>query len=254
MKHESETEYDIGMILYKIFGDEYVCCSIANKIWYKYKNNKWIETEGGIDLKQKISRDLHYIVTQKQQSIMNKIPMIIDEKEREKLQKHAQKISELTIKLKKTAWKKNIMKEAEELFYNKEFFNKLDKNPNLLCFKNGVIDFENGVTFRKGRPSDYLSLCTNINYVPYNKDNEEHEKISKEIKTFFKQLFTNNELRKYMWEHLASTLWGKNLNQTFNMYIGCGKNGKSKLVEFMGEILGDYKGTVPIGLVTQKEQ
>lgn len=249
---KSEAEYDIAMILHKLFGDEYICCSIKHNIWYKYKDNKWVETEGGIDLKQKISKDLHYIVTQKQQSIMNKIPMIIDEKEREKFQKHAQKISELTIKLKKTAWKKNIMKEAEELFYNKEFINKLDKNPNLLCFKNGVIDFENGVKFRKGRPSDYLSLCTNINYVLYNKNNEEHEKISNEIETFFKELFTNDEIRKYMWEHLASTLWGKNLNQTFNMYIGCGRNGKSKLVEFMGEILGDYKGTVPIGLVTQK--
>ena len=47
-----------------------------------------------------------------------------------------------------------------------------------------AIDYENSVTFRKGRPSDYLSLCTNINYVPYNKENEEHKKISGEIKTF----------------------------------------------------------------------
>ena len=249
---KSEAEYDIAMILHKCFGNDYICCSIKNKIWYKYKNNKWVETEGGIDLKQKISKDLHMIFIKKQQQLLNKIPMIVNEKERESMQNFIQKVTELAIKLKKTSWKHNIMKEAEELFYNKEFFNKLDKNPNLLCFKNGVIDFEDGVTFRKGKPSDYLSLCTNINYVPYNKENEEHKKISDEIKTFFKQLFTNNELRKYMWEHLASTLWGKNLNQTFNMYIGCGRNGKSKLVEFMGEILGDYKGTVPIGLVTQK--
>ena len=249
---KSEAEYDIAMILYKLFGDEYICCSIKNNVWYKYKNNKWIETEGGIALKKKISKNLHTIFIKKQQSCLNKLPMIVDEKKREDIQNYIQKVAELAIKLKKTSWKHNIMKEAEELFYNKDFFNKLDKNPNILCFKNGVIDFENGVTFRKGRPSDYLSLCTNINYVPYNKENEEHKKISDEIKTFFKQLFTNNELRKYMWEHLASTLWGKNLNQTFNMYIGCGRNGKSKLVEFMGEILGDYKGTVPIGLVTQK--
>ena len=49
-----------------------------------------------------------------------------------------------------------------------------------------------------------------------------------------------------MWEHLASILLGKNLNQTFNMYTGSGRNGKSKLVELMGTMLGDYKGTVPI--------
>ena len=249
---KSETEYDLGKILYKMYGDEYVCCSIKNKIWYKYENNKWIETEGGIDLKEKISTILYREFVKKEQMLINKLPMIMDDKERDKIQKYIQKISDWMKKLKRTAWKTNIMKEAQELFYNKEFFNKLDKNPNLLCFKNGVINFENNCKFRKGKPSDYLSLCTNIDYIRYNKKNNDHTTISEEIKTFFKQLFPNIKLRKYMWEHLASTLWGKNLNQTFNMYIGCGKNGKSKLVEFMGEILGDYKGTVPIGLVTQK--
>ena len=34
------------------------------------------------------------------------------------------------------------------------------------------------------------------------------------------QLFPNEELRKYMWEHLASTLIGNNDNQTFNIYTG----------------------------------
>ena len=55
-----------------------------------------------------------------------------------------------------------------------------------------------------------------------------------------------------MWEHLASVLLGKNDNQTFNIYTGKGRNGKSKLVEFMSLILGDYKATVPITLITQK--
>jgi len=34
------------------------------------------------------------------------------------------------------------------------------------------------------------------------------------------------------------------------VYHGSGSNGKSLLVEFMTEVLGDYKGTVPITLVT----
>ena len=67
-----------------------------------------------------------------------------------------------------------------------------------------------------------------------------------------KELFPNDELRSYMWEHLASVLLGKNTNQTFNIYTGRGRNGKSKLVEFMSMVLGDYKATVPITLITQK--
>ena len=62
----------------------------------------------------------------------------------------------------------------------------------------------------------------------------------------------DSSLRQYMWEHLASTLLGTNENQTFNIYNGSGANGKSKLVELMGMVLREYKGTVPISLVTQK--
>ena len=67
-----------------------------------------------------------------------------------------------------------------------------------------------------------------------------------------KQLFPDDELNTYMWDHLASTLIGTNENQTFNIYNGKGRNGKSKLVELMTMCLGDYKGTVPITLITQK--
>ena len=45
---------------------------------------------------------------------------------------------------------------------------------------------------------------------------------------------------------------GTNDNQTFNIYTGCGRNGKSKLVELMSMILGDYKKTVRITMITQK--
>ena len=55
-----------------------------------------------------------------------------------------------------------------------------------------------------------------------------------------------------MWYHLASTLLGTSSNQTFNMYIGGGQNGKSVLVNLMEIVLGDYKGDVPLTLVTDR--
>jgi P4 family phage/plasmid primase-like protien len=53
-----------------------------------------------------------------------------------------------------------------------------------------------------------------------------------------------------MWEHLASVLTGKQKEQTIHMYNGAGQNGKSVLVNLMGMILGDYKGDVPLTLLT----
>ena len=73
-----------------------------------------------------------------------------------------------------------------------------------------------------------------------------------EIEDFMNKLFPEKELCEYMWDHLASTLIGTATNQTFNMYIGIGQNGKSVLVNLMELVLGDYKGDVPLTLVTEK--
>jgi P4 family phage/plasmid primase-like protien len=79
-------------------------------------------------------------------------------------------------------------------------------------------------------------------------------KIIAEIEDFMRKLFPIKEIHDYMWEHLASTLIGISTNQTFNMYIGNGRNGKSVLVDLMSTILGDYKGDVPLTLVTGQRQ
>jgi len=55
---------------------------------------------------------------------------------------------------------------------------------------------------------------------------------------------------KRMHDHLASCLIGANKNQTFNVYHGSGSNGKSIVADLMSVTLGEYKGTVPITLVT----
>ena len=121
----------------------------------------------------------------------------------------------------------------------------------LISFKNGVYDFEQE-TFRDGIPEDYISKSTNIEYIEIDENNTQHKKIMAEINDFMSKLFPNERLREYMWQHLASCLLGTNQNQTFNIYTGVGSNGKSVFVKLFGMVLGDYKGTVPISLITQK--
>ena len=173
---------------------------------------------------------------------------------------HKKKVSKMlaTCKLlRKTSIKGNIMKECELLFYEEGFIDKLDKNPYLIGCSNCVIDFKakdksKGNLYRPGKPDDYIFQSTNIVYKPLEYYEKNDKKSIDEINEFFEQLFPDRSLRDYMWEHLASTLIGTIENQTFNIYNGSGANGKSKLVELMTLVLGDYKGTVPISLVTQK--
>jgi P4 family phage/plasmid primase-like protien len=127
----------------------------------------------------------------------------------------------------------------------------MDTNKYLMCFNNGVVDFTNKV-FRDGFPEDYITKSTKINYIPFeNKEtDEEYVKTAKEIEIFMNKLFPIPDLNKYMRDHLAACLIGANKNQTFNVYHGSGSNGKSIIADLMAVTLGEYKGTVPITLVT----
>lgn len=251
----SRAENDFARVLYHIYKDTYVCVSRQNRIWYVFKNNRWV-LDPGHSLRLIISKELYQIYQDKADGYINEIQQLDPntcEERIEMLKKKVININEVSIKFKKTTDKNNIMSEASELFYDQEFIKKMDSNRYLLCFNNGVIDFKKK-EFRCGYPNDYITKTTDIDYISLNdKTNDDKtNKTIEEINTFMKQLFPIQELNQYMWEHLASCLIGVNLNQTFNIYLGSGSNGKSKLTDLMSYALGQYKGTVPITLVTDK--
>jgi len=244
------TEFDIANVLYHIFKDDFICVSIKNSIWYQYVNHRWYEIDSGTALRMKISKEMHQLYLVKIQEHTAAMQVMEQQADGyENMRKRTSKLAEISVLLKKTTWKNNIMREARELFYDKDFMEKLDQNPQLLCFNNYVVDFKER-THRKGRPDDYISNCTNIDYIA--PDEQKNAKEIDEINQFIDELFPNEDLRSYMWEHLASCLVGTNENQTFNIYTGSGRNGKSMLTDLMSKGLGDYKGTVPITLITQK--
>ena len=72
-------------------------------------------------------------------------------------------------KIKDNTKKNNIMREARDLFHNADFIEKMDQNPYLLGFKNGVIDFKEK-RFRQGYPEDYITKSTKMDYMPKEKD------------------------------------------------------------------------------------
>jgi len=243
------TEYDLANVLYKLFQDQFVCVSIKNNIWYEFKNHRWHEIDSGCYLRKMISTDVHSIYRDKISQAVNEMNSFTEDDPRwKKYRSRTHTLANIAIILKSTAKKQNIMREAKDLFYAPDFIQKQDENPYLLCFRNGVFDFKTN-EFRNGRPDDYLTKCTNIDYITIDKVNK---KDIDGVNDFMGKIYPDKELHDYMWQHLASTLLGLNLNQTFHIYTGSGANGKSVLVDLMSKVLGDYKGVVPITLVTQK--
>lgn len=242
------TEYDVAQVLYCKFSSKYKCVSIKNRLWYQYVGHRWVECDCGHGLRHNISSWLATEYLKKTQEIVNKtLQSQGDNEESATLQKQASKYSEIALLLKKTTYKDHVMRECCELFYDPDFLNLLDTNPDLLCFNNGVYDF-GAACFRPGRADDYVSLCTHTSYPTQAVD----ASLTTACNDFMAQLFPDQQLREYMWDHLASVLPGLNETQTFSIYSGIGSNGKSKLVELMNLVLGDYKGTVPITMVVGK--
>ena len=244
------TDYDVASVLYALYKDRFVCASIKNNIWFEFKDHRWHEIDSGVYLRQKMSKELHPLYVLKAHNLTQTI-VNGEAAETQHLCPLARKTAEICNKLKQTTTKNNIMKEAKEIFYDSCFLEKIDTNQYLMCFKNGIYDFKER-EFRDGRPEDYMGMCTNIAYRPLEFYKQHNALDLKNISEFIEMLFPDASLRQYMWEHLASSMIGTQTNQTFNIYTGTGANGKSKLVELMTHVLGDYKGTVPVTLITQK--
>lgn len=249
-------EWSVATVIYQLWKNRYRCASIKYGIWYEYKDNRWVQLECGGSLRNNISK----ILARKYGNISSNFIECtnkdeLSEKEYEEKKAVAAKMSDLCVYLQKTQFKNNVLKEAATIFYEEDphFMNRLDSKKHLIGFKNGVFDFEKK-EFRRGLPEDYISLSTKMKYIPIDRTNEKHVTIIQEINDFMASLFPDENIRKYMWEHLASVLIGGNKPQTFNIYNGSGRNGKSKLVELMTLIFGEYKGVVPITLVTSSRQ
>jgi P4 family phage/plasmid primase-like protien len=247
---ETCTEYDYAVVLQHMVKDEYVCISYDKRgIWYRFRNHRWMPDKG-LSLREKISKDMYNLFGKKSEQYESEITEYAENDERrEYLKKKVGLIHQIKITLKKTTNKDHIMREAAEIFYDDNFVRNMDTNKYLLCFNNGVVDFKNKV-FRDGQPDDYITKTTRINYIHYDESSPDWKQTSEELYKFMHTLFPIADLNRYMWDHLSSCLIGTNKNQTFNVYHGSGSNGKSLLADLMSATLGDYKGTVPITLVT----
>lgn len=261
------TEHDVAAVIFGKFRDAYKCSDFRNNIWYRWTGHIWRETDSGVDLLMKLSKQIAKIFFNKETSIMFEMNQRSltdcsnnkDEKkdcgvcEYCKLNKEKNDYNHVFIQLKKTAFKSNVMKECRELFFDEEFTKKVDSNKDLIAFNNGILDMTaSEFVFRDGKPEDYISFSTGIDYDP--KRNYFDYPDWPEVEMFIQKVLPDNEVREYFMKHLSTNLTGGNLAQKFHIMTGSGSNGKSMIMNLLSKALGDYSCTVPISLVTQKRK
>lgn len=243
-------DYDLAYVLHEMYKDEYVCSDVKNGSWWRFKNHRWREIDCGNTLRKAISTDMRDLYEARASELQNYLSTLDPEDEKYKAIKlRIDTTMKIIQRLGQTSDKKNIMQEAKDLFYDEDFYESLDSNPWLMACKNGVVDFKNK-EFRRGVPEDYLTKCTELNYYPLT--SSRHKQNVEEIHSFMEKIFVEDALRDYMWNHLSAVLIGMpSLNQSLYNYIGFGQNGKSVLTDLMSHVLGSYKATAPISIITQ---
>jgi P4 family phage/plasmid primase-like protien len=243
----NESHYDIASVVHYMFKYDFVCASIKLNQWYEFRNHRWMPCDSGHKLRSKISTQVYKEYMTAAAQWANKASLEEDENAQKACSEKSKKFSTIALKLKQTNFKENIMKECRELFFIEKFEEKLDSSSNLIGFENGIFDL-NTHEFRDGRPEDFLSFTTKINYVPYDPASE----TARNILDFLSKVLTKEHIRDYVLKVLASFLNGGVKEERFHIWTGSGSNGKSKTIDLFEQAFGDYCCKLPITLLTAK--
>jgi len=266
------THTHIARLMKRMYENNYCASVDAKKVeWYEFTGIYWKKLAQGIDLRNKMTTEVAQVISDTRTKIRKRLDNLSND-ERGWEETRMKKMTKIEQCLYTSGFKDSVMKECVGLFYEEDFALKLNSNQYLLGFANGVIDLhairtkddgtkEFVVNFRKSEPTDFITFmagrcvtkgCDPIDYVEYDPFSKEQAPIHAKIDDFMEKLFPRHELRTYMWRKLASCLEGANKEQTYETWIGVGGNGKSKLVDLMSMVLGDYSSSLQSTAMTRK--
>lgn len=231
-------------IAYLMLKGKYVVTSRANPVWYMFNGNIWIEMKG----EGQIMYELEINVTKPIQKILDK-----QIKLRASLPKafiaavdlRIKKLMSLLTQFSDTTKRKPIIDDLKvpHRLLDTFFYKNLDTKSYLLGFDNVIYDLKNMI-FRKGTPEDMVSLSVGYNFVKLAEDDE--NLIA--VRNFISSLFSTEEMMLFSLRVAASFLEGVNPNEVFYLWIGFGRNGKSKYLKLISTSLGQYAVNIPISL------
>jgi len=196
--------------------------------WLIYRNGKWVRdnTNETLALGKKIILSYYYIASQ-----------IEDDKERNKLVKHALKSST------QRAINAMIELSKSDLAVTPDDF---DKDPYIINLKNGTLNLKT-LEFWNHRPEDLLTRQMNVEYDP--------TATCPRWLSFLNRIFDQNRnLIEFIQKALGYSLTGDTGEDCLFILYGTGQNGKTTFLRTISEIWGDYALDTPTETLLVKER
>lgn len=268
------SHYDIAKLMCNDYGVDFACLSYSKKVWVYFKDHIWNESDEGIHLRQKISTKivskytkfedqlrLRIASLKKMKEVENKdevVKKVDDDDDKieqksdidgaiDKADKKMKAIQKLINNLKQHTFKNSIMNESREVFYNDFIAQKLNTNPYIIAFANGIYDLKNDI-FRDGRPDDFVSTKMPIRYRKFSEDDIE----VLDVKDFLSKVFPDESVRNYFMDVMSEVFEGKNSRKHVYVWTGDGDNGKSVTQLFFEKMFGPLCAKPPTSLITGK--
>lgn len=211
------SEFDIARVIQRKYNHIFAYDS-GTKMWYHFLNHRWHPTYDGLALKRKLPTEIASEYRKAASYYINLANTTEDTAQKNVLDELVTKLQAIVNKLKRAAFQGSVMIECAMLFNIDKFEETLNSNRHLIGFENGVYDLD-AMEFREGRPEDFVSISTGINYVPF--DPEAMPSLG-EIQTFLSQVLPLERLREYVLRLLASFLHGNIREERFHVWTGSG--------------------------------
>lgn len=219
---------DISKYLYEKYKDVYV---YSNKEWYvlcemnAFHKNRWM-----IDHYNLFNDEIDILKTE----IINN-ELDINKRYSNNLKKK-KIINKVIENLTNLQFRTIIITECKKLFLDKDFYEKLNSNPYLIGFNNGVYDLKI-MEFRESKRDDYISYTVGYNYIKH----ENNDENIKRLNNILNKIYVDKESKEDFMNFCLYLL--KNDNDKIHVMLGKGNNGQSLMMIFLTRLFNrDYEG------------
>lgn len=267
--------------------NKHVFCSTImgrkDQTYFQYVGNYWKKLKSPNELWRRLTNNVVRLYMQAkfeacrlERAAGETVDMKVAEANQNAMREKQKTLTKTQAQLESTPFLENVLKACFHKFYNDNFTDLLNQHKDLFACGNCVIELRHydsaeirfnekpTVFVRKGRPDDYISFVMGkdnemepivMDYdtktgrlYPFDPNTPEQQ----ELADFFAKVFPDADLREWVLTLLSACLEGENKEQSFYILTGSGGNGKSKLLNLMSYVFGEYQTSLNTAALTKK--